>query len=372
MADVPSETSKRPREQDRDGPAAKKAQSAREAADLGAQLIKAAQEGSLDEVRALVAAGTSLRTVHKGHSVLCCACGKEGSLAVVQYLLAQNADPNYQWSGVLRWPASLEDWTRDLDPMRLTDSEYAASGTPLHLAVDNGNLRVTKALLAAGASVGTRGSTQGAAFTAFDWAVFSRRAEMVALFAEHAVLVHKEHVSLAAYDVPRGKSGHPSGGNTPTYAQKFERAVRLGGGGPSEDFDTCTLLGALIIHAQSTPHAVLDLRIAELRLAVGCAIHARLGSSATCRATLGSLAPDLQQNIGERLTNQLMRLEAQRGVVAHWRADPARASRVAELARTAHRLTHPIDYDYDFSMHLHPEESDGEDLFSWPEEDRCA
>ena len=46
--------------------------------------------------------------------------------------------------------------------------------TPLHLAVENGHLQVAKALLAAGASVSTRGWSEGTAFTAFDWAVFRR------------------------------------------------------------------------------------------------------------------------------------------------------------------------------------------------------
>ena len=188
--------------------------------------------------------------------------------------------------------------------------------------------RTVQALLDGGASISTQGSWHG---TAFDWAVRMRDAETMARFAEHAVLVARLHVSLAAYDVSKGENGSQSGNMAP-----LEGDVRLSR--TTDDHDTCTLLGALITHAQSTPLDVLDLRIAELRLGVGCAMHARLGASALCRATLGSLAPDLQESFGAGLTKKLMRLVAQREVVAHWRAEPARARRAAELARTAQRL----------------------------------
>ena len=75
------------------------------------------------------------------------------------------------------------------------------------------------------------------------------------------------------------------------------------------DHDTAPLLAGLLTHTLSLP--LLPLQAAELRLAVGCAMHPRLGEGGLCKLTIGSLAPDLQQSFGARLTTGLMQLFAQ-------------------------------------------------------------
>ncbi|XP_047101816.1 speckle-type POZ protein-like [Schistocerca piceifrons] len=121
----------------------------------GRRLMRAAEEGAVKEVRALLAAGADVGARDGGGWTALHCAALRGHAAVVRLLLSAASDPNARTQGGL---------------------------TPLHWAAYNGNTEAAAALLQAGADRGVRADDGD---TALDLARQRNRQQLVKMLTQH-------------------------------------------------------------------------------------------------------------------------------------------------------------------------------------------